>query len=74
MDLSELQSSSERDKICKKKKKIFLEYPDMVVRDVGESTHSHSLLSQRLYALGKPYSQVERVDQLSLFNRCGDNE
>ena len=57
-----------------KKKKIFLEYPDIVVRDIGVSTHSQSLLSQQLYDLGKVYSEVERVDQLSLFNRCGDNE
>ena len=46
----------------------------MVVRDIHVSTHSQSLLSQQLYALGKAYGQVERVDQLSLFNRCGDNE
>ena len=61
-------------RFVKKKKKIFLEYPDMVVRDIHVSTHSQSLLSQQLYALGKAYGQVERVDQLSLFNRCGDNE
>ena len=49
-------------------KKIFLECPDMVVRHIGVSTHSHILLSQQLYDLGKAYGQVERVDQLSLFN------
>ena len=41
----------------------------MVVRHVGVSTHLHILLSQQLYDLGKAHGQVERVDQLSLFNR-----